>query len=398
MPRFFLFLAALASAAAQITPTPAPGNKQLVGVSGEFAPQGIDLSTISHTLRPGDDFFSYVNEGWINRTTKIPDDHWDYGQTDIVGAIVDTQIKNLVAASVADPSPRGSPAQQVGDAYTSFTDIGKIEQRGLKAVQSDLKGIVSSGTREEIARWMADPMSSSLFAINLFPAEGVWRVCLDQSNLSLPMLGLPNRDAYERTDESSVSHRAAFQAYIAGLFEKSGIDDAPVRAAHVLALETRIAANQWGLEKLRDRRANYHPMTVEELIRYAPGFPLARVSEIPRRVAGFGYSARHRYRGAGASPAVCRYSSGRLAILSRVPLATEPDRRVPRAFRQSSWAFHGQTLSNAKSEPSREDTAWRLVNTLLGATGGQTLRRALHQPGNSGGRRGDDYLSAKGAR
>ncbi len=149
-------------------------------------------------------------------------------------------------------------------------------------------------------------MSSSLFAINLFPAEGLWLVHLDQSNLSpLPMLGLPNRDAYQRTDQSSVSIRAAYQAYIAGIFEKVGIENAPSRAAHVVTLETRIAANQWGLDKVRDRRANYHPMTVVGLTRYAPGFPwrtflsARSVSQVSHIVLGT------RHRSPGASPVVC---------------------------------------------------------------------------------------------
>ena len=354
MPRLFLFLIALVSAAAQTT-----------SMSGEFVPQGINISTISKTIRPGNDFFSYVNEGWINGT-KIPDGHWDYGQTDILGATVDAQVKGLVAASVADPSPRGSPAQQVGDLYSSLVDTGRIEQRGLKAVESDLKRILSSKTPDDIVRWMADPMSSSLFAINVFPAERVWRVHLDQSNVSLPILGLPNRDAYERTDQTSVSHRTAYQAYVAGLFERAGIDNARVRAAHVVVLETRIAANQWDLEKARDRRANYHPMTVEELVQYAPGFPWrtflkARgVSQVTDIVLGTDTAVQAQARLFAATPlddwrsyVAFHWLQNQIDVL-------------PDAFRRSNWTFYGETLSNAKSAPSREDVALRLVNARLG--------------------------------
>jgi putative endopeptidase len=40
-----------------------------------------------------------------------------------------------------------------------------------------------------------------------------------------------------------------------------------------VALEAKIASNQWTFGRLRDRKANYHPMSVQELTRYAPGFP-----------------------------------------------------------------------------------------------------------------------------
>ncbi|MBW8882313.1 MAG: hypothetical protein JF615_13075, partial [Asticcacaulis sp.] len=45
--------------AAEPVTCPAPA-----AVSGEFAPQGIDMSTVSKAVRPGDDFFAYLNDGW----------------------------------------------------------------------------------------------------------------------------------------------------------------------------------------------------------------------------------------------------------------------------------------------------------------------------------------------
>ena len=349
---------------AQTTSPCAPVNKR-PPLSSEFAPQGINILTLSKTIRPGDDFFRYADEGWID-STKIPDGYWDYGQTSILGAAVDEQVKNVIAASATDPSPVGSPAQQVGGAYSSLVDTGRIEQRGLRAVQADLKNIFSSRTPEDIAHWMADPTSSSLFAINIFPAEGRWRVHLDQTNLNQPMLGLPNRDAYERSDESSVSNRAAYQAYIAGIFEKVGIDNAPVRAAHLVALETLIAANQWDFEKVRDRRANYHPMTVEELTRYAAGFPWraflqARgVSKVSDIVLGTDTAVQAQARLFAATPL-----DDWRSYLAFHWLQNQID-VLPEAFRQNNWVFYGKAVSHATSPPSREDAALHLVNAWLG--------------------------------
>lgn len=246
-------------------PTSAP-------IQGEFAPQGLDTRTLSMRVRPGDDFFNYVNEGWIN-STQIPAGYWDYGQTTILISKVEEQIRSLVASSVAKPSARQSASQQVGDAYSSFLGVDRLEQLGSKALETELKGILASKTLSDVARWMANPTSSSIVAINVFPAEGRWLVHLDQQNLSQPMLGLPGRESYERMDGSYPSTRAAYQAHIAKVFELAGVDRAALRAARVVALEAKIASNQWRFERLRDRKANYHPMSVQELTRYAPGFP-----------------------------------------------------------------------------------------------------------------------------
>lgn len=348
-------------------------------LSGVFAPQGIDISSVSQSLRPGDDFFAYVDGGWVKRT-PIPGDHWDYGQTDILGAKVDAQIKAVVAASAADPSPHGSPAQQVGDAYSSFADTDRIERTGLAAVHADLKRILTSRTADDIARWMADPTSSSLVAINLFPADGRWRVHLDQQNVSQPILGLPNRDDYAQTDATAASHRAAYQAYITTLFEKAGVDDAAGRAARVVALETQIAANEWDFDKLRDRRANYHPMTVAELTRYAPGFPwraflkargVGRVSDV---VLGTDTAVQAQAR----LFAMTSIDDWR-AYLAFHWLQNQID-VLPEALRQASWQFYGQILSNAKSPPSRDDVARRLVNASLGPLAGRLYAERYVSP------------------
>jgi endothelin-converting enzyme/putative endopeptidase len=334
-------------------------------VAGEFAPQGIATQTRSKSVKPGDDFFTYVNEGWVN-ATQIPEGFWDYGQTTVLGRKVDEQIKTLLIESLKSQSPRGSAAQEVGDAYASFLDAERIERRGLGGVRSDLRRILASKTRRDIVRWMADPTSSSIVAINLFPAEGRWRVHLDQQNLSQPMLGLGNPDAYLRADESSTSGREAYRAYVAKLFELAGVDHPSARARRIVALETEIARNMWPFEKLRDRRANYHPMTVKQLIAYAPGFPwrsflTARgVAAETHVVLGTDTAVQHTSRLFATTPLEDWKSY--LAfhwIQNQIDVLPDP-------LRQASWAFYGKRLSGQKTPPAREEVASRLVSNSLG--------------------------------
>jgi putative endopeptidase len=334
-------------------------------VQGEFAPQGLDTRTFSTTVRAGDDFYNYANEGWI-QSTEIPAGHWDYGQTTALIAKVEEQIRSVIAASVAKPAPRASASQQVGDAYSSFLDLDRIERAGSKALERDLERILTSQTPGDVVRWMAHPTSSSIVAINVFPAEGRPVVHLDQQNLGQPMLGLPGREAYERTDGSYPATRAAYQAHIANVFELAGVDRAAARAERVVALEAKIASNQWTFELLRDRRANYHPMSVQELTRYAPGFPWRAFLEA---------------RGVGTVSNIVLGTDtamkAQAELFAQTPL---DDWRsylafhwiqnqidvLPGAFRDSSWAFYGQVLASAKTPPAREDVALRLASSALG--------------------------------
>src|SRR4051794_33636009 len=98
-------LLALIAAAEAKAAAPCPtGHSAAAPVTGEFGPQGVDVRGLSRTSKPGDGFFNYVNEGWLNATT-IPERYWDYGQTTVLGEKVDAQIRNLVTKSAIAPSP-----------------------------------------------------------------------------------------------------------------------------------------------------------------------------------------------------------------------------------------------------------------------------------------------------
>jgi len=359
-------LLTLAAAAEGKAEAPCPtGHSAAAPVTGEFGPQGVDVLGLSRTSKPGDGFFNYVNEGWLKATT-IPERFWDYGQTTVLGEKVDAQIRSLLAKSATASAPRGTAGQQVGDAYASFLDTGSIERRGLTRVGAEVRRILASRKHEDIARWMADPTSSSIVAINTFPADGEWRVHLDQQNVSQPILGLSNPDAYTRSDTESVSHRKAYEAYAATVLESAGLDNPAARASRLVALETKIAANEWPFERLRDRKANFHPMTVDELTRYAPGFP---------------WRTYLKARGVGQVSDVVLGTDTAVQAQSRLFAATSVDDWrsylvfhwlqnqidvFPESLRRSSWEFYGKTLSNAKTPPAREDVALRLVNSALG--------------------------------
>lgn len=339
--------------------------QQSAALVGEFGPQGVDVGTWSNTIKPGDDFFAFVNEGW-SESTRIPEGYWDYGQTSILAATVEGQIKDLLERSLTSRSPRGTAGQQVGDAYASFLDTDEIERRGTLILKADIKGILESTTREDIARWMANPTSSSIIAINVYPAEQQWRVHLDQQNLAQPMLGLSTPDSYSRIDGSYPAGREAYKTYIATVLEKAGVDHAAGRAERLLALETKIAGNFWSPEKLRDRKANYHPMTVEQLTAYAPGFPwraflaargmdgesdivLGTDTAVQQQAKLFADTSLDDWR----SYVAFHWIQNQMDVL-------------PANFRQASWEFHGKMLSHAKAPPAREEVALRLVNGALG--------------------------------
>ncbi|MEO8375301.1 MAG: M13 family metallopeptidase [Sphingomonas bacterium] len=250
---------------------------------GLNAGPGENPTVLQSAVRPGDDFYRYADAADIAAMT-IPADRWDYGQFDVAGKEVMHRIAALVERAANRGGANSPTERRVAAAYRSILDEAAITRAGPARLKRDLGRIMAAGSHADVGALMAHPRSSSLIAFNVFPAQGEWMVHLDQQNQNQPMLEL-STGAYSATDAQSVKLRDAYRHCIAQLFELAGISDASRRAGEVVALDGEIARRQWGFEKLRDRRANLHVMTVTELEALAPGLPW-RAMLTARGVAG----------------------------------------------------------------------------------------------------------------
>lgn len=314
------------------------------------------------TVRPGADFYQFANAADIAAMT-IPPGHWDYGQFDVIGKRVMRRITGLVERAVSRESPRSAAERRVAAIYRSVLDDGAIAGRGLVRLKRELARIMSASSHEEVGALMAHPRSSTLVAFNVFPAQGEWMVHLDQLNQNQPMLEL-SANGYSAADAHSVKVRDAYRRCIVKLFELAEIPEASRRASDILALEGEVARRQWDFEKLRDRRANLHIMTVTELEAYAPGLPW-RTMLAARGVAGVGRI------NLGTDSAL----TAQAALFRETPvdswrswLAFSWIRNgidiLPVAFRDAYWTFSGTKASGA-ARPTRQDEALRFVNSNL---------------------------------
>lgn len=221
--------------------------------------------------RPGDDFYQYADAAEI-AAMVIPPDRWDFGQTDVVGDRVADQVRALVKAAAQRTTPRSPEEARVATAYHALLDEATIQRVGLAALKQDLAAITRARSHQDLAVLMADPRSSSLVAFNVFPVQGEWMAYLDTQNHNQPALGLPTW-TYAAQDANATASRDAYARFITDVFALTDIDDGARRASDIIAIETKIAARLWPMERIRDRRANLHVMTVPELESFAPGLP-----------------------------------------------------------------------------------------------------------------------------
>ncbi|PWE18822.1 M13 family peptidase [Marinicauda salina] len=234
---------------------------------GDF---GFDVSGMNAELDPGDDFFQFANEAWLERT-EIPADRSNYGMfTKLAIEAEDDVLAIIEDAAAQENVETGSNAQLVGDLFNSWMDVETINARGLEPAQPWLDEIAAIEDWDDAAAMFATVHYAAPWGVGVVPDPqdtSVYTLFLGQSGL-----GMPNRDYYLEDDEASQRYRAAYLDYIARVFELAGIEGGTEKAEAIMALETALAEVHWEQERTREITEIYNVMSLAELQELAPQF------------------------------------------------------------------------------------------------------------------------------
>lgn len=239
---------------------------------------GIATDNMDVSVKPGDNFFKYVNGAWLEKT-EIPADKSNYGSFSILGDLSNDRVKGIIEASAAKPAAKGSEEQKIGDFYAAFMDIEAINAAGLAPIKADLEKIAAASTHAEAAALMGNP------ELGIRAIAGGW-VDVDVKDIKNYIfyvgqsgLGMPNRDYYFDEGEKADRLRAAYVDYIEKMLGFAGADNARARAEAVMAFETQLADSHWEPAKSRNRSLTYNKMSKADMMDYAAGFPWAAMLE-----------------------------------------------------------------------------------------------------------------------
>jgi hypothetical protein len=119
-----------ASVAATVALTLVPASARPGGASEapastpavRFGTWGIDLAGMDRSVRPGEDFFRFVNGKWAE-TTPIPPDKTRYGAFEVLRDLSEVRVREILDRWAADPSlAPGSDEAKVAATYRTFLD------------------------------------------------------------------------------------------------------------------------------------------------------------------------------------------------------------------------------------------------------------------------------------
>lgn len=277
MVRMMLKLTASVAAIALALPATAQEARDLPEIqTGEW---GVDLGYIDPSIDPGDDFFGYMNQRWID-AHPIPAQYTAVGNFLILREDTRANVRKLVDDLIAaDPAP-GTSERRVVDAYKAFLDVEAIDARGLAPAQPYLNQIVGAADLEALLALSASPGYPS------FVSAGV---TVDPKNpeahaptIGFDGMGLPGRDYYLDTNERNSAIQQAYREYLAFMLGKAGYEDPAAAAEAVYAFEHSVAQLEWAPQALRNRDITYNLLTKDELTALVPGFPIERVLEVSK--------------------------------------------------------------------------------------------------------------------
>ena len=254
--------------AAALVVLSACGQEPATEVAVEEVPalrSGIDTSYLDDSIKPGDDFFRYVNAKWMDET-EIPADKSNYGTFNILGDAAQEDVKAIIEMSATGDFAKGTDEQKVGDLYKSYLNTEARNARGVEPLQPEFDRIEAISSHEDLAvyfagatkRGYAMPFGLEQFADMRNP--GYYGVYAVQAGL-----GLPDREYYFNDDAKSEELRAKYVAHIETMYGLAGMDDGAAAAATIMALETRLAEQHMKKEETRDWAANYNKVATAEL-------------------------------------------------------------------------------------------------------------------------------------
>ncbi|MGH9747242.1 MAG: M13 family metallopeptidase [Candidatus Acidiferrales bacterium] len=342
---------------------------------------------MDRSIKPGDDFYRYANGGWL-ATAAIPAGQSSYDNRAVLTERTSRRVRKLIQDAATSQSPRGSLAQKVGDYYASFLDEGGIEAKGLAPLAGEMAMISAIADKASLSAYLGGTLNTEVDGLtaNADHVFGLWvNQGFEDSKHNFPHLlqgglGMPDRDDYLDASPKMTELRAQYEAHIASILKLAAVADSESRAAHILALEIRMARAHTPDADAADVFKQNNPWKHTDFKVKAPGMDWEAY-----------------FRGAGLSgqtdfivwqPTAV---TGISALIGSEDVETWKDYLrfhliehyasvLPKALGVEDFAFYGTILSGAKQAPDRDTAAIAATNGALGQAVGQLYTQRYFPP------------------
>ena len=329
---------------------------------------GINLDLMDKSVKPGDDFFRYVNGTWFDKT-EIPADRTRWGSFDELRQNTDKDALAILkdaASKKLDPKSDQAKAVNVYKTYMDTISRNKLGIKPIKSTLAKIDAVKSIADLNKLIIEMQPQGGLGFYGIGVSPdAKNSNRNVV---NIGLGSLGLPDRDYYVSEDADSKEKREKYVAHVARMLQLIG--DKPevalANAKKVLAIETAMATPRLDRVERRDRRKTYNPMSVADLQKLTPsvnwdsyikGVGISKLDSVivsqPKYMTALETIFKENKIDEWKA-----YLLWSLLNKSSDVLTTD--------LEKANWDFYSKALQGAKAQRPREERALQVVNGTVG--------------------------------
>lgn len=227
---------------------------------------GIEIANMDRSVRAQDNFYLYMNGGWMNKH-QIPDDKTAIGSFYDLIDKADDDVKAIITELASTENLKaGSDEQKVASLYRSYMNKEHRDSLGTAPVKPIFDAISLLKNKSELAaffgKYQAMGVGSPLaFYIGVDAknsssyATHIW-----QSGL-----GLPDQDYYFNEKERFIELRNGYLAHIEKMFNLAGFENGQAAAKTIMAIETKIAKHHLTQVENRDTDNRYNKFDVSAL-------------------------------------------------------------------------------------------------------------------------------------
>ena len=375
-----LLMAGTALIAATATTATAQTVLQKVGLdTPHFGAWGIDETAMDKSVKPGDNFFNYVN-GTADAKMQIPADRTSYGVNEILEELSENRPKAIVEKLAAAQGLTGDDAK-IAALYNAMMDEQAVEKRDAAPLKPLLAKLAAVKTKAEMGAYMGSTTRGfgSAFFGSYIGADAK-NPKLNVLNMGQSGLTLPDRDYY--LSDKYADKLKLYEAYVARMLDMAGYPDPQGHAKAIVALETAIAKVSWTRAERRDPVKTYNPMSEQDLAKAAPGFPWAPYF----KTAGLSGASKVVVSENTAFPKIAAvYETTPVDTLKAWEAFKTIDEAAPylsKRFVDAQWQFKSHDLRGAAEQRPRWKRAIGLVENSLGMALGRDYV-ALYFPPDS---------------
>ncbi len=234
--------------------------------------KSVVITGIDSSLKPGDDFFAYVNRIWYD-SAQIPASQTGVGSYSFLNYPQRIRLQAILDSVSSVDNPPGSNEQKVGDFYRSGMDTITINNRGYEPIKPVLARIEAINDVPSMLKVVAEELKAGDGSmIGFYAAPDDKQSTVNIAHFYQTGIGLPERDYFFKTDSSTLTIQKGYRKFLARLFEMTGTDVASADkfAEVVYDIEKQLAAAHRTNIELRDVKANYNKFAVSDIAKKQP--------------------------------------------------------------------------------------------------------------------------------